>query len=147
MMSWTRHEAKARGKGVEAKESTREEETIEAKPSTAKEKVHMGDEERGGHEVAGRTRKTTQAWRSSRRGRTKRRTRTKKERSNMSREARGLDCVNVCTLLRRHFLISKRLRCPRTQIVVLWLKVERALRNKITCYTTWLRLGSTGRMR
>ena len=48
----------------------------------------------------------------------------------------GLDCVNVCTLLRRHFSISKRLRCPRTQIVMLWLQVERALRNKITCCTT-----------
>ena len=50
--------------------------------------------------------------------------------------SKGLDCVNVCTLLRRHFLLSKRLRCTRTQIVVLWLEVERALRNKITCYTT-----------
>ena len=69
MMSWTRHEAQARGKGVEAKESTREEETIEAEekertcqhpPRRQGKKVHMGDEERGGHEVAaerGRRRK------------------------------------------------------------------------------------------
>ena len=40
-----------------------------------------------------------------------------------------------CTFLRRHFSNSKRLRCTCTRNVVQWLKVESALRDKMTCCT------------
>ena len=58
------------------------------------------------------------------------------EEEQHEQRSEALDCVFVCSLLRGHFVISKRLRCTRTQIVVLWLKVERALRNKTTCCAT-----------
>ena len=38
-----------------------------------------------------------------------------------------------CTFLRRRCSNSKRLRCTCARNVVLWLKVERALRDKMTC--------------
>ena len=38
-----------------------------------------------------------------------------------------------CTLLRRRGLNPKRLRCTRKYNIVLWLKVERALRNTMVC--------------